>query len=72
MGALAERVAPPGAPGREEAIAATRGAGPGRERGSRLVPGRALSVLYADTSALVRAYVADQEGHAQLRRLLLE
>lgn len=31
-----------------------------------------MSLLYADTSALVRAYLADEPDHAALRRLLLE
>jgi predicted nucleic acid-binding protein len=31
-----------------------------------------VSVLYADTSALVRAYFADEPEHAKLRALLLE
>jgi len=31
-----------------------------------------LSILYADTSALVRAYFADEPDHAALRELLLE
>jgi len=31
-----------------------------------------LTVLYADTSALVRAYFADEARHGHLRRLLLE
>lgn len=31
-----------------------------------------MSLLYADTSALVRAYLADEPGHPRLRRLLLE
>lgn len=31
-----------------------------------------MNVLYADTSALVRAYLADEPDHPQLRLLLLE
>lgn len=31
-----------------------------------------MTLLYADTSALVRAYFADEVGHERLRRLLLE
>jgi hypothetical protein len=31
-----------------------------------------LSYLYADTSALLRAYFPDEPGHAELRALLLE
>jgi hypothetical protein len=31
-----------------------------------------LSILYADTSALVRAYFTDEPDHAALRELLLE
>jgi predicted nucleic acid-binding protein len=31
-----------------------------------------LTVLYADTSALVRAYLVDESDHAALRALLLE
>lgn len=31
-----------------------------------------MSLLYADTSALVRAYLADEPGHTELRRLLLD
>lgn len=31
-----------------------------------------MTLLYADTSALVRAYFADEQDHAQLRERLLE
>ncbi|MEX2554083.1 MAG: type II toxin-antitoxin system VapC family toxin [Actinomycetota bacterium] len=31
-----------------------------------------MSFVYADTSALVRAYLADEPGHAELRRFLLD
>ncbi|MBI2237026.1 MAG: type II toxin-antitoxin system VapC family toxin [Actinobacteria bacterium] len=31
-----------------------------------------MSLLYADTSALVRAYVADEPDHSALRKLLLD
>lgn len=43
--------------------------------GERRAPGHArrelLTVLYADTSALMRAYVAAEPGHQELERLLL-
>lgn len=31
-----------------------------------------MALIFADTSALVRAYLADEQGHAELRSLLLE
>jgi predicted nucleic acid-binding protein len=43
-----------------------------RERGADRGAGGELSVLYADTSALVRAYFADEPEHQELRARLLE
>jgi predicted nucleic acid-binding protein len=42
------------------------------ERSARGGPQPALTVLYADPSALARAYLADEPDHAVLRTLLLE
>src|SRR5690606_13631782 len=42
------------------------------ERGARRRTLHAVSVIYADTSALVRAYFAEEPEHDVLRRVLLE
>jgi predicted nucleic acid-binding protein len=43
-----------------------------RQQGSHGGAGGELSLLYADTSALVRAYFTDEREHADLRARLLE
>jgi uncharacterized protein len=75
--AAGRRVVPPGS-GRGAELGGRRGGGRRRRHGGERGVGRravrpvTTGVYYADTSALVRAYVSGEPHHAQLRRQLLD